>query len=37
MCVVGPNVGIDLVQIWDIINDDLPTLKHAILEIIEPI
>ena len=28
-------LGIDLEQIWNIANDDVPTLKQAILEIIE--
>ena len=28
-------LGIDLEQIWSIVNDDVPTLKQAILEIIE--
>ena len=28
-------LGIDLEQIWNIVNDDVPTLKQAVLEIIE--
>jgi len=28
-------LGIDLEQIWNIVNDDVPALKQAILEIVE--